>query len=215
MLHFIKKWGGYALYSIILAGGLLYYRFPSDVLMDYLETAAAKVDPRIVLSIDRINPSLPFGLKFSQTELSLKQKPESILFKAESLLAAPEVWSFFQKKFKYNFECMAYKGGLKGYVFFKKNNITGPFDTKTELNNIHIGDYKYLQDLIGRHIEGTLGGTISYNGLFNSLMYGTADGDLRLTDVRLENLYLHPLLKFDYIDFKKMEIVLSQHATST
>ena len=209
MVHFIKKWGGYTLYSIILLGVLLYYRFPSDALLDYLEAGAAKFDPRIVLSIDRVNLSLPPGLTFSRAELSLKDTSEKPLFRAERFSARPDVWSFFRRKFKCNFEVLAYRGDLKGHVYFKNNGITGPFDSVTELKDIHIGEYKSLQDLIGRRVEGTLSGIISYNGLPHSLVDGTADGNFRLTDVRMENFNLHPLVKLDSIDFKEMEIVMA------
>lgn len=203
-----KKWAGYLLYGVILMGGLLYYRFPSDALRNYLLTNASRVEPRLVLSIDRIEPSLFFGLKFPETQLSFKGKPERVLFRAEDLLIRPKVWSLLQGDFRFDFHSLAYKGDLKGYVDFNKNSVTGHFDTVIELKNIHIGDYKYLRDLIGRHVEGTLGGTLTYNGAYNLLMDGTGEVNLRLTDGRMENLNLHPLFNFESIDFKAMEIAM-------
>jgi len=80
-----KKWFGYTFFCIIVAASLLYYRFPSDALRDYLKITANNLNNSTTLSIGQIKPSLPFGLKFGQTELILKDKPSIKLFRADSL----------------------------------------------------------------------------------------------------------------------------------
>jgi len=211
MFRFIwrnKKWAGYALYCIALTGGLLYYRFPTDILRDYLQAIPARMDSRLVLSIDGIRPWLPFGLRFSQTELSLKNRPGSALFRAEGIFLRPDAWSILKGKPELHFDCTAYKGALKGHINAKENGAKGAFDTVTELQDIHIADYKPLQDLMGRHVEGTLGGTITYDGHYNLLMDGTMEADLKVTEGLLEYLNIHPLLNFESIEFKEMEIAM-------
>lgn|GEM_PF-373336 len=199
-----KKWFGYILYCIILTAVLLYYRFPSDALRDYLQIRANNLNTPMSLSIEGIKPWPPFGLRFVQTEISPKDKPHIRLFTADSLLVSPGVWSFFKGKAKYRFECLAYKGDIGGCVYFEKNRITAPFNTEIGLRNIRIGNYGHLKHLIGRHVDGILSGTIYYSGQHKNLMGGTGEANLRVLDGRVE--LLSPILTLGSIEFNEVKI---------
>lgn len=199
-----KKWIGYLLFALILTVALLYYRFPSDVLRDYLQATADRATPPLVLSVDRIVPRFPIGLKFADTEVALKNMPDKVILRADSLLLKPQLWSLLRGKSEYCFHCMAYKGDLIGCVYFKKDHGRRFIDTEIELRNIRVGDHAYLSHLISRHLEGTLGGTISYKGQYNLLMDGSGEANLMLSQGRVE--LLQPLLTLESIEFNEMEI---------
>jgi len=199
-----KKYLGYLLFALILTVALLYYRFPSDAVLDYLQATANTADPRIVLSVDRVEPRLPIGLKFGKTEVSMKDMPDGVILRIDSLLLRPGLWSLLRGKPEYCFHCVAYKGDLVGCVYIEKDRTRGFIDTEIELRNILIGDCAYLSHLIGRHIEGTLGGTVSYTGRHNLLMDGSGEANLRLSHGRVE--LLQPFLTFESIDFNEMEM---------
>ena len=200
-----KKWFGYILYCIIVTVGLLYYRFPSDALRDYIQIRANNLNTPFFLSIDRIKPWPPFGLKLGQTEISLKDKPDIKLFRADSLLVKPEAWSFLKGKGKYCFECLAYGGDVWGCVYFEKNSMKAPFNTEIELKSIRIGNYKLLiRYLIGRDVDGVLYGTISYSGQHKNLIDGTGEVNLKLLDGRVELLL--PILPLGSIEFNEVMI---------
>lgn len=201
-----KKWAGYVLYCVILMGVLLYYRFPSEVFKDYLQTTVANVDPRLLLSLDSIRPAIPIGLKLSQPELSIKGKPERPLFSAKSLFVGPELWSILKGKLTFRFSCEAYQGHVQGYVTLEKKSLKGPYDTFAEIKNVRIGDSLYLQDLLGRQVEGTLEGRVAFKGEYRLPMDGIASLNLRLSDGRLEFLNLHPLLNLGAVDFREIQI---------
>jgi len=207
MKHFIsknKKRFGYLLFALVLTAALLYYRFPSDVLRDYLQATADKVTPTLLLSIDRIEPSIPIGLNFLKTKVAFKDIPDRVIFTADSFLLRPQLMALLRGKSKYSFRCVAYKGDLSGCVYIKRDGAKGFIDTEIELKDIHIGDYTYLAYLIGRHVEGTLGGTISYKGRHDSLTTGSGKANLTLSHGRVK--LLQPLLTFDSIDFNEMGI---------
>lgn len=199
-----KKWFGYTVYCIIVTVGLLYYRFPSDALRDYVQIRANNLNTPLFLSIDRMKPWPPFGLRLGQTEVSLKDKPDIKLFRADSLLVRAEVWPFFKGKGKYCFECLAYGGDLKGCISFKENSIKAPFNTKIELKNIRIGNYKYLKYSIGRHIDGILRGRVYYSGEHKNLMDGAGEANLTLLDGRVELVL--PILTLGSIEFNEVKI---------
>jgi len=202
-----KKWLGYLLFALILTVALLYFCFPSDALRDYVEATAGRANPRLVLSVDRVELRFPIALKFVETEVALKDMPDRVILRADSLLLKPQLWSLLGGESKYCFDCLAYKGKVSGSVYINKNRTRRFIDTEIELRNIRIGDYAYLSHLIGRHAEGTLGGTVSYRGQYNLLRDGSGEANLRLSHGRVE--LLQPFLTFESIDFNEMEIEMA------
>lgn len=202
-----KQWLGYLLFAMILIAVLLYYRFPSDALEDYLQTMADRANPPLALSVGHIEPGFPIGLKFVQTEVALKDMPDRVILRADSLSLKPKLWSLLRGKSKYSFHCLTYNGYLIGSLYFKKDRTRGFIDTEIELGNIRIGDYYYLSDVIGHRVEGNLGGTISYRGPYSFLIDGSGEANLRLSDGRVE--LLQPLLTLESIDFKEMKIEMA------
>ena len=198
-----KKWFGYTFFCIIVAASLLYYRFPSDALRDYLKITANNLNNSTTLSIGQIKPSLPFGLKFGQTELILKDKPSIKLFRADSLFIKPDPWAFFKGKSKYCFECLAYGGDVRGCVYFKENSMETPFDTEIELTNIQIAKYEHLKDMIGLQVDGILYATIFYNGQHKNPMDGTGEANIKLLDGSIELLV--PILSLESIEFHEIK----------
>ena len=197
-----KKWFGYIFFCIIVAVSLLYYRFPSGALRDYLTITANNTNNSTTLSIGQIKPSFPFGLKFVQTELILKGKPSTKLVSADSLFVKPDLWAFFKGKNKYCFECLIYGGDVRGCVNFKKNSMETPLDTEIELKNIQIAKHQHIKDLIGIQINGMLSATIFYKGQHKNLMDGTGRGNLKLLDGQIE-LSL-PILNLKSIEFDEI-----------
>ena len=197
-----KRWFGYIVFCIIVAGSLLYYRFSSDSLRDYLTVTAHNVNNSTTLSIGQIKPSLPLGLKFMQTELILKDKPSIKLVTADTLFVKPDLWALVKGKKKYCFECLAYGGDVRGCVDFKTNSVETYFDTEIELRNIQIDKHKYIKDLIGRQINGMLSATIFYKGQHKNLMHGNGRGNLKLLDGQVELSV--PFLSLKSIEFNKI-----------
>ena len=202
-----KKCLGYILYGILLLIVLLYYRFPSDALGDYLQSTADETNPRYHVLVGKVRPSFPFGVKFLKTRVSLRENPDTNLFMAESLLIRPGLWSFLKGESKYRFDCLAYGGDIKGSVHFLDNGGEAserPFTTSIELRDIRINDYEYLFTLIGRNVKGILGGIITYNGQGNLLINGTGEANLRISDGSVE--LLQPIFSLESVSFDDLRI---------
>ncbi|MBW2609593.1 MAG: type II secretion system protein GspN [Deltaproteobacteria bacterium] len=196
-----KKWLGYTFYGILLTVALLYLRFPSGALRDFFQETSDRIDTRLLLSIEKVSPSLLFGLTFNKTKLSMKEAPDKVLFKADRLTIRPRIWSFLKGDFQYYFECLAYGGDLTGRIHFTKNRLGGPFDTSIQLNDIHIADNSFIPRVIGHNVEGVLSGTIFYNGKDKSLRNGAGEADLIISDGWIK--LLRPILSLESIDFNK------------
>ncbi|OPX34956.1 MAG: type II secretion system protein GspN [Desulfobacteraceae bacterium 4484_190.2] len=194
-----KKCLGYILYGILLMIVLLYYRFPSDALEDYLQSTADEINPRYHVLVGKVRPSLPFGMKFLKARVSL--------FMAESLLIRPGLWSFLKGESKYLFDCLAYGGDIKGSVHFSDNGGEAserPFTTSIELSDIRINDYEYLFTLIGRNVKGILGGIITYSGQGSLLINGTGEANLRISNGSVE--LLQPIFSLESVSFDDVRI---------
>ena len=193
---------GYVLYGLLLTLGLLYYRFPSDAFRDYLQTSAARVNPGIVLSIERVSPTYHLGIRLLGTQVSHKGILRGHLFKAENLLIRPDMWSLFQGKWKLLFDGLAYRGSIKGSAKFVERGIKAPFKLSVELKEIHIDDYENLRGLIGRHVKGGMSAVISYSGSYDALMNGAGEARLTLSNGQVE--LLQPILNLKAIDFREI-----------
>jgi type II secretion system protein N len=197
-----RKWFGYTIYCTMLTVLLLYYRFPSGELRDYLRVAVSNLNTPILLSVDRVTPWLPFGLRLEKTEFTLKDSPTTRIFWSDSLLVKPDLWSFLKKENRYCFECMAYGGDARGCVLFRENNASAPFSAEIEAENVQIGDNEYIKDLLGRRINGNLSGTMHYSGQRKGLINGNGGATLTLADGSVELLL--PVLGMNSIRFREI-----------
>ena len=202
-----KKYLGYTFYGILLMIGLLYYRFPSDALGDYLQSRADVISTRSRVLVGKVRPSFPFGVKFLKSKVSLKENPYTSLFISDSLLIKPELWSYFKGKSKYLFQCLTYGGDIRGSIEFENNGTETsetPFTTSMELRNIQINDYEYLSTLFGRKLKGLLGGVVTYNGQWNLLINGAGEANLRISDGSVR--FLQPVFSLESVGFDDLWI---------
>ncbi|MBW2174917.1 MAG: type II secretion system protein GspN [Deltaproteobacteria bacterium] len=186
-----KEWFAYLLFALILTVALLYYCFPSDAVRDYFRAMGLRANPRLALSVDRVEPSIFVGLKFLRTKVALEETPDRVILTADRLLIKPQLLSLLLGKSKFSFHCAAYQGDASGSVLFKKDPKMGFIDTEIALSNINVGNYPYLSHLIGRPLEGTLGGTISYSG-HNLMLDGSGKANLRLSNGKVN--FVQPFL---------------------
>jgi type II secretion system protein N len=199
----------YTLYAILLTLGLLYILFPSRQIKDYLEAKAEDSNIPVHISIGDVSPSFAFGLNLRATEFSHQAAPDIVLFKADRLFFRPGIWSYLQGKKKVCFDVHLNDGFLKGCLQFNENDPDTPFSTAMTLKNILLGEFENLSNLIGRHVEGNLGGSFAYDGKIESLMEGAGEADFRLSNGRFE--LRRPVLGFNFnaIDFNEVWVKLT------
>lgn len=209
MKQFIRKnqkWFGYVLYAIIVTAGLLFLRFPSGLIKDYLETRGERSNSPFSVSIGQVSPSLPFGLKLDKARIAQRANPNKIIFRADRVFIKPTLATLLGGNLNLCFESLAYDGVLEGCANFIDKSLQAPFSTSMVLKHIRLGKYD-LRGLIGRHVEGRLDGTVAYNGKNDLLIDGNGEADLRLSDGRLE--LLHPILSLDAIDFSQVSVKMA------
>ena len=201
------KWIGYVLYGVLLATGLLYYRFPSETIRVYLESTIAGAHPRILLSMRQLRPDFPPGIRLIDAKISLKTEHRKPLLRAENLFIRPEALSFLQGTPGYRFNAQAFNGGIVGYVRFQGYDIRDPFTTSLELKGIHMGRHPYLPPLFGRDVSGTLGGSIVYTGRQDKLIDGAGEGTFTISGGRVQ--LLQPVLGLESLGFDRLSMKIA------
>ncbi|MBW1714718.1 MAG: type II secretion system protein GspN [Deltaproteobacteria bacterium] len=199
-----RKWVGYTIYCIFLTAGFLYLFFPSDAVRHYLQVKARNLDPPLMVSVDRIKPWPVCSLKFEHTEISFLDKPDRKLFRANRLLLSPAARSFIRGDHRWCFRCVAYGGRIKGCTNFNNNDRASPFKAEIEFDTIRIGTYEHLKELIGRYVDGTLTGTISYSGQRKRLLSGAGEANLKIVSGRIQ--LLSPVLTLESIEYNEIAI---------
>ena len=202
MIRKNKKLLAYILYGILLTIGLLYYRFPSEAIEDYLQARAERADPRLRFTVVKVSPTLTLGLKFLTPTLSLRANPGKTLFKADNLSVRPVIWTLFREQKKYCFESKAYQGVLEGCIDVSKNSSKTPILTSVTVTDLRMTEDSPFKSLIGRNLVGDLNGAMSYKGPTTSLMNGDGQANLRLSNGRID--LLEPILSLKAIDFNEV-----------
>ena len=201
------KWIGYLLYCVFLTVGLLYYRFPSESIAAYLESAVTKANPRILLSLESLRPGFPLSVDLIDARMSLKKAPQKPLLSAKDFSLRPEVWAFLHGTQVYHFNVNAYGGNLKGNVRFEDLGRMDSLAATMKLKDLHIGRHPYLPPLIGRDVSGVLGGDIVYTGQYNNLIEGVGEAILNISGGSVK--LLQPILGFESLQFDRLSIKMT------
>jgi len=202
-----RKWIGYVLFGILLTLGVLYFRFPSEAVQGFLQARVEKANPQLALSLEKVSPSVTLGLKFQAPQLFLKTAPQKSIFKADRLHVRPTLLSLFRDQWTFCYSALAYNGAFKGCTSIAKEKNGAPFQTSLVLKDVPMGGDNPLKEIIGRNLEGVLNGTVTYEGRSDSLIRGTGEIDLRLSEGRME--LVQPILNLDGIGFHEVLIKMT------
>ena len=201
------KWIGYLLYCVLLTVGLLYYRFPSESIAAYLESAVARANPRILLSLESLRPGFPLSVDLIGAKMSFKKAPQRPLLSVKNFFLRPEIWAFLHGTQVYHFNVHAYDGNLKGNVRFEDQERMDSFTATMKLKDLRIGRHPYLSPLIGRDVSGVLGGDIVYTGQYNNLIGGVGEAILSISGGSVQ--LLQPILGFESLQFDRLSIKMT------
>lgn len=194
----------YVLYTMLLTFGFLYYLFPGEAFTDYIKATADKKNPRYVHSVREMALSLPLGLKLVDPRLSKKSDPDKSLFTAKRATIRPVMRSLLDGKPKICFSADAYEGDLNGCLRFESRDLKSPFAVSIQIKNVRIHDNAYLEEMIGRRVDGILGGVLEYRGEKGSWIKGAGEGDLRIAKGRFE--LLQPFFIFESLNFDEVSL---------
>jgi len=155
----MKKWLLYSIYIIAASAFFIYWLFPSDTIKDYIILKAGESNPDLTITIDRVKPNFPPGLKFYDVSLSNKENPT---IDAEWIKVVPKFLTIFSDQKTFSFKGRTCEGSLDGEATITESE-TGPRMTvDADLAGILMKDIHAIQDPSAYQISGILDGKITY-----------------------------------------------------
>ncbi|CAB1055955.1 hypothetical protein D1BOALGB6SA_689 [Olavius sp. associated proteobacterium Delta 1] len=174
-----KKTLLYTAYIIGITLFFLWYLFPSDTLKDYLAYRLSQGSPDVTITIDRISPVLPPGIKLHEVDISHQNMA---LMEVKSLKVMPGLGSLFSDTTTVNFKAHVYEGTLSGRAEIGDPKGSG-IKIDGNIAGVQVQQISALQQLSDHDISGGLGGNFIYvAGKANRKL----SGSLTMTNCRLE-----------------------------
>lgn len=197
-----REWFGYGLFGLLVATCVLYLRFPSADVGDYIDRSIKGINPNLSFSAKLIKPWPPLRLKFIETEV-VSGRPDIPLVVTEKFIAGPKISSLLLGKPVYVLKGTAYSGTFSGWM--KHHGAVSEFgDGELSFSGIDLAKYNYLPELLGRQLGGILDGSITFQSSSAHLFDNKVHTQLRVNKGRAE--LLQPLLGLDAVAFDWLEV---------
>lgn len=192
-----RKYSLYVTYAIVVGVLFIYLLFPGEKVKDYLAFHLNETHPDLSLSIDRIRPDFPPGIRTNGVSLYYRN---SEVLGIEWASIAPKLLSLLGKKTTYAFIGRTLDGEFNGEAAIL-NDKDGPrFEIEGDFDNFQISRIPALQHFSERKMTGRLSGNVIYKG---KGALGTTRINVTLSDGELE--LTTPVLNLDSIAFKTLE----------
>ena len=179
-MKFSKKAFIYAAYIAGITLFFLWYLFPSDTLKDYLAYRLRQGNPDVGVTINRISPVLPPGIKLHQIDIYHRN---SSIVEMESLKIMPGLGSLISDTTIVNFSGRLYAGTLSGRAEIGAKPEGSGLKINGNVDGVQVQNISALQQLSDHEIFGGLGGNFSYAAGKDNRQFS---GNLTMNDCRLE-----------------------------
>ena len=175
-----KKTLLYTAYIIGITVIFLYYLFPSDAVRDYVVYKITRGNPGVSVTIDRVSPVLPPGIKLHDVGIAHGNRA---LVDLDSLKITPGLLSFFSNTKTTRFKGRVNGGTVNGWAEVDSSKNQPVEKIEGTISGIQVQRIPALKHLSAYKISGNLGGdfTIGSTGPRRSMT-----GKLTLSDCRID-----------------------------
>ena len=193
----------FCIYIIGIVVFFLYIGFPSDSIKTYLVYRLSKVSPQIRVTIERVKPALPPGIRLYNVDLYHR---ENVWVSIETIKIIPQVLSLFGTEKAFSFSGNAYAGMLNGNAEIVSKSPVAQMEVSTILTGIQVKDVQAIQNVSEYEISGILSGKFAYK---SDARNQTLRGSFTLSDCRVELAV--PLFNQGHLTFKAVtaDVVLN------
>lgn len=168
----MKKTVSYVIFAGICTAFFLFYLFPKETLIDYVEYQIYRLDPSFRLTIGDLQPYYPPYVKGSDVAVYYQQAP---VLTVSSALVRPGLATFFSNGTIVTFKGQINEGRFNGHVKreggFKAAQITVDMD----LDRIQLEDINGLRSISGVSLAGQIAGKVTHSNGKSKPRQGKAD----------------------------------------
>ena len=196
-----KKTLLYTAYIIGLTVFFLYFLFPSDAVKDYVAYRMSQGNPDISVTIDRVSPVLPPGIKLHDVGIAHGNRA---LIDLESLKITPGLLSFFSSTKTARFKSRVNAGRVHGWAQLERRNDQPAEKIEGTISGVQIQGIPALKGLTVHKISGNLGGDFMIAGTGPNR---SMTANLTLSDCRIN--FDQPVIGQSSLGFKKIDADLA------
>ncbi|MBN2418076.1 MAG: type II secretion system protein GspN, partial [Deltaproteobacteria bacterium] len=195
-----KQWLLYLLFAVFLTVLLLYIKFPSEALTNYVRVKAEKGSPGIIIDFKKIGLTLAPGIKIKGLSISLREDPETPVYVSEKTSIRVSVLGWLTGDSKYFFTSIVKGGEISGFLKEKNEVKKERIEASIDIKGIRLDDRIFIHPVISERIEGVLTGKVTYTGDLSDPLKGDAEIFLDIADGRIK--LKEPVLDMNVLEFK-------------
>ena len=199
-----KKTLLYTAYIIGITVIFLYYLFPSDAVRDYVIYEIARGNPGVRVTINRVSPVLPPGIKLHDVGIAHRNRA---MVDLDNVKITPGLLSLFSSTKTARFKGRVHGGTVNGWAQVDSRENQQAEKIIGTLSGIRVQGIPALKHLGAYKISGNLGGdfTIGNTGSSRSMT-----GKLILADCRID--FDQPIIGQSSLRFKSInaDLVLNK-----
>lgn len=178
----MKKAALYFLYFLLACGIFLYVLFPGKTVKGILESAVARKAPGVDFMVEKVRPSLPFGLSLYGVRASLKGDR---LFDIDSVRVAPAVFRFITGGWGFTAKFNSYGGKIALSATGKKRSASEPFRARAMLDDVEAKEIPALEHVFGFPVSGAMSADVSFSGTASDWTRGEGEARISLSAGKL------------------------------
>lgn len=199
-----KKTLLYTAYIIGITVIFLYYLFPSDAVRDYVVYKITRGNPGVSVTIDRVSPVLPPGIKLHDVGIAHGNRA---LVDLDSLKITPGLLSIFSNTKTARFKGRVNGGTVNGWAEVDSSKNQPAEKIEGTISGIQVQGVPALKHLSAYKISGNLGGDFTIGGAGPRR---SMTGKLTLSDCRID--FDQPIIGQSSLSFKNInaELVLNK-----
>jgi type II secretion system protein N len=191
-----RKTIGYIAYFVGITLFFLYYLFPSDAVKGYVAYRLGRVNPDIDISIARVSPVMPPGIKLHDVGIS---RDNRTLIDLESVKITPGLLSFFSSRKTARFRGRVHAGSVDGWVEIDSRNDQRTEKIEGTISDVRVQAIPALKHLTPHKISGNLGGDFL---IARTGTNGSMTGQLILSECRI--VFDQPVIGQPSLGFKNV-----------
>ena len=186
----------YIVFGLTALVFFLYFRFPSEMVRHALDERLRQTQPKVRLEVERVNPTVPPGLKLELLSLSYADLP---VIRLDFLKITPNLFYLLSDSGRYTYRADIGSGELKGRVVNDIENNRPQSKITMTLNRVPLQYIEILNHWKGYKADGELDANIAYD---SSKGGGTADINLEISPARIA--FDPPLMGISGLDISQL-----------
>ena len=191
-----RKTLSYIAYIAGITVFFLYYLFPSDTVKDYVTYRLSRINPEIDISIDRVSPVMPPGIKLHNVGISGGNRA---LFDFKSVKITPGLLSFLSSTKTARFRGRVNAGSVQGWVEIDNGNNQRTERIEGTISDVPVQGIPALKHLTPHKISGNLSGDFR---IVRTGSNGSMTGQLTLSECRI--IFNQPVIGQPSLGFKNV-----------